>query len=450
MPKQALWLSAIILFFLSGCESDQSTFIKALPPQDGYIDANNPLSYLNSVRFDSGLRAYKIDPILEMSARNHANYLAQNGMNEASLSNHAEAPGGAGFTGENPSQRALAVGYQSLGVSENISFNDPNFIYSIDNLLSAIYHRFGFLNYNTDSIGFASVGEQKDKIYVYNMGNSGINSFCKMGISDKGYGEFYGNFCKNQDIKIKKDKFESLNSLSSMRFIVYPAKKAQAFFGGEVPDPYPKCKITANPVSIEFSKFSKNILMKSFKIFDENGGELDDTFILTKDNDMNALFSDKQFAVFSNRVFDFDKTYKAVFEYFDGEDKKIEWEFKTKTPNYPYFVVRGGEKLLIEPNKEYDLFFYPKNCNDEVKNYSYKTMLLKDAKITTSSINTIHIKTDGYKNGKLTLNVPGFESVWLYIDNNSPNAKSFAINKFVLFGVGFLAIVLLIIRKIFK
>ena len=75
--------------------------------------------------------------------------------------------------------------------------------------------------------------------------------------------------------------------------------------------------------------------------------------ILDKDNDPNRLLTERQFALFPLQPLEYDTNYRAVFEYRqNGKDKTAEWTFSTQKPDYPYFIVKGGETLAIESGQK--------------------------------------------------------------------------------------------------
>ncbi|WP_249291238.1 hypothetical protein [Campylobacter curvus] len=102
------------------------------------------------------------------------------------------------------------------------------------------------------------------------MGNSKIENFCKKGLSDGGSGKFYTRVCANEDLKMRADRLESL-TYSSKPYVKFPeGMPVLPYFSGESPDPFPECKITANPVSIEFNQNFKNIKMLNFEIYKDS------------------------------------------------------------------------------------------------------------------------------------------------------------------------------------
>merc|ERR1711879_948267 len=120
------------------------------------------LSYLNSIRTNAGMSVFKSNSLLEQSAYNHARYLSYN--NEYG---HYESSSNTFYTGYYPTDRANYMGYKS-GIGENISY-ESDFTGSIDTLMTAIYHRFGFLTFTKDEIGVGMESLSLDA-NVYNMG----------------------------------------------------------------------------------------------------------------------------------------------------------------------------------------------------------------------------------------------------------------------------------------
>lgn len=235
-----LFLSIFIFF---GCEQKPENLMQ---PKEviGFDDVQgeNPLEYLNHIRIMSGMVSFKYNNILEKAAKNHAKYSVFNhhlGHDEKKSENF--------FTGTTPSKRAFYVGYNS-NVSENISYN-KDLISSIDSLFTAIYHRFGFLSFAVDEVGFAHEKNENFQASVFEMGNSILDKVCQKG-ADDGYGRFYTQVCKIKTAKIGMRTFENAHNFANDDIVLFPHKDAldvKVYFSGEVPDPMPTCKITANP-----------------------------------------------------------------------------------------------------------------------------------------------------------------------------------------------------------
>lgn len=428
-----------IVFFLSSCKNDENLKTPLMPT--GGVSYMDPISYLNSIRMNSNLNLLSKNDTLSISSLNHAKYTYEN-----RVDSHNEINSQPYFTGTTPKDRAFYAGYNSF-ISENLATNIGDEISSIDSLMSAIYHRFGFLDATIDEIGWGSYGDDENKNFVYNMGNSKFENFCKIGISDKGYGKFYNGICKNAEIGIAEAKFNDFQKLNRNSYVVYPnSTNTKAFFSKEIPDPMPECKITANPVSIEFNSPEDSISLVSFKIFEEDI-ELNNNKILTNLNDPNSVMNKNQFALFVKEPFKFNQKYKAVFRYMQKEKtKEISWEFVTSTPKNRYFVAQDGDSLALEPDIWYDIFIKPDNCNDVVN--SYKTSYSPIQKPVTKSIdtNSLQVKISGLKGSKTTITTDNGKKINLILTKTSDSFKIY--DSKIIFA--FIFIIIFIIYFILK
>lgn len=412
--------------FLAGCDilggQDKDVALKsAKQPEFSFVSDSDAVSYLNEYRRGSGLSGLKQNQILSQAAKNHADYSAQN-----EYMGHDETAGRAKFSGATPADRALAVGYKSTLVLENIAYKS-DFKEAVDGLFSAIYHRFAFLNLSVDEVGYALASKDKFNAFVFEMGNSRLNAFCARGASDTGAGRFYTNVCADKNLKIKDAKFD--NFTGAMKpYVKFPdAIAVTPYFSGEIPDPFPECKITANPVSIEFNANAGEVKFKDFEIF-KDGRKLQNLHVITSKNDVNSKFSKGQFAVFSREVFDFGAQYEAVFSYEQAnaqstgaQVKQIKWSFKTKTPQNPYFDARDGDVLGVDTGKTYEIFFRPKDCNDLMTRYVYKVSGFAEAQIKQSGTNTLSVKLKGLAGDTLSITAGGM-SVKVRLKTSSPEA----------------------------
>jgi len=446
LQKLARKLSFIPIFLLSFAFASES-ILTAKTPKEGvlYSDA---IGYLNDIRFQVGLNALVVNPNLLASAQNHANYCAAN-----DIITHDEISSKSNFTGENPSARAFAAGYNSQ-ILENVSSGQEDEISSVNGLMSAIYHRFGFLNLHIDEFGFATAKNETTKFYVFNMGNSKIEGFCKAGASeDGGFGEFYRGMCKNPQQSISARNLANKSYISPRKFVAYPVgENVAATFSNEIPDPMPECKITANPVSIEFSKFDEKVMIRDFEIF-EGSRKLTNTVLLNKKTDPNRLLNEFQFALFSKEIFKFDTEYRVKFSYFQGREEKFEeWSFTTATPKRPYFEVRGGEILGIEADKEYEIFVIPKDCNDVVESWSFSySPITGKPEIETVETNLLRIKANGFKGSSLKLAFSDGKEITLKLQTTSKEAfKNIPKSTYICLILGIIAIVFGIFKIIFR
>lgn len=446
MPKLDLKIKYIFLIFaalfFTACE-DNSKDLKS--PLSGGLEIyyDNPIDFINSIRTESRLNTLYPNDLLSKTSLNHATYTFKN-----DVSSHDELIQDSYFTGTTPQERAYFVGYDSQ-VMENISTSSIDPISSVEGLMSAIYHRFAFLNPTINEIGYGEFGNGDFKNYVYTMGNSNLEQFCKTGISDKGYGKFYSNFCKNKEISISEKNLNQLKYVNYFDYIYYPnSQNTKPFFSKEIPDPIPECKITSNPVSIEFNTLQKPVTLVNFKIY-KDGNELQNTQIITQLNDINSIFNKFQFAVFSKEVFDFDQEYFAVFEYIQNSvQKKVSWKFKTKIPQNHYFIANDGDKLALLPNRWYDIFIKPQNCNDVFDSYTASYKLMKKPEIKTIDTNMLRVRLNGMKNSKLTLKLNNNKEINLVLTQSSDDFKIYE-NKliYVIIIVILVFLIYIIIRK---
>ena len=410
--------------FLAGCDilggqGKDSALKSAKQPEFSFVSDSDAVAYLNEYRRGSGLSGLKPNQILSQAAKNHADYSAQN-----EYMGHDETVGRAKFSGADPVSRAIAAGYKSRHILENIAYKN-DFKEAVDGLFSAIYHRFAFLNLSVDEVGYALASKDKFNAFVFEMGNSRLNAFCSRGASDTGAGRFYTNVCADKNLKIKDAKFDNFTG-SSKSFVKFPdATAVTPYFSGEIPDPFPECKITANPVSIEFNANVGEIKFKDFEIF-KDGRKLQNLHVITSKNDVNSKFSKGQFAVFSREVFDFGAQYEAVFSYEQAnaqstgaQVKQIKWSFKTKTPQNPYFDARDGDMLGVDAGKTYEIFFRPKDCNDLMTRYVYKVSGFAEAQIKQSGTNTLSVKLKGLAGDTLSITA-GSTSVKVRLKTSSP------------------------------
>lgn len=141
--------------------------------------ADDGLAYLNQLRAQAGMTTLQQHSALSRAAANHAAYLANSDWRDGNpplRSAHAEEPGGSFFTGKDAAQRVQHAGYPHDAVLENVSqgYADLQMHTAIDGLMSAIYHRFTFLDLAVDEIG---IGAQEG-VQVFNLGRSDLRALC--------------------------------------------------------------------------------------------------------------------------------------------------------------------------------------------------------------------------------------------------------------------------------
>ena len=135
------------------------------------------LEAVNQVRAAAGLPLLRPQAQLAEAATRHAAYLDQHrqpGAGEPGTSAHTQQPGQAGFSGQTPVSRALAAGYPHSEVLENVSMGYDSADAAFEGLMSAIYHRLTFLDFESDQVGVA-VGE-RSRVFV--LGRADLEAMC--------------------------------------------------------------------------------------------------------------------------------------------------------------------------------------------------------------------------------------------------------------------------------
>jgi len=359
-------------------------FIVGIAPAGVYEpdDLNQAYAYLNQIRVKAGMLEFLPNSQLETAAFNHANYLADN-----SIVGHYESEGTPGFTGVKWSDRAAFAGYRSLAVSENVSGGNANSIDSIDGLMSAIYHRFGFLTFTNDEIGIG-IGKVSlsdpttNSAYVYNMGNAELNTLCE-GPAFSGFGSYYYGVC-NPDIHVEKTAFDNAQTMVKgnnpiiVRWPVDGDNSIPPAFFEESPDPLPDYSVSGYPISIQFNPLSFiDVNVTDFRLYRESdNSEVQPTRLLNKNTDPNGKFSALEFALFPLQRLDWDTNYRVEVQYTasSGTETLI-WSFKTKSLGMPMFTVESsGEKLSVPVNQAsaFAVYVPPTAGSSEIGRISYR------------------------------------------------------------------------------
>lgn len=373
-----------------------SLFLASLLYGDTYYDG---LSYLNKIRTDTGLNSLIQSNILDTSAQAHAEYLVKN-----SIVGHYQSESKPYFTGVTPSDRAQYAGYK-YSVSENIAFGSDSYIESIDNLMSAIYHRFGFLDFNIDEVGFAKVESSNyyyKNAYVYNMGNSYMNFVCSSGGDYANDGSYYSP-CSDTKLKVKLDSMSYIAS-SNPTYVIYPVENQNNFvpvFYEESPDPLPDLSVSGNPISINFNSAKiKTVELESFTLKNAEGKTVDSR-ILSSTTDPNGHLSEFEYALFPLKRLDWSSYYNVEFKAkVDGTSFSKSWMFRTENLAYPQIVLDKNSDILgVAPNTEYAISV----SQDLIDKFSSYSMTYTDGcYIDLIDFNTLKVKvSSGYCKVKL-------------------------------------------------
>ena len=327
---------------------------------DGYV-------YLNQIRIKTGMTEFASNSQLEQAAFNHANYLADN-----FLTGHYESNGTTGFTGVDVKDRVIFAGYQSTFISENVSSGNSESKEAIDNLMSAIYHRLGFLDFVNNEVGIG-IGQISTpnfhSAYVFNMGNFEYNSLCQ-GSDFTGFGVYVYGVCE-PDIRINEPDFTLVASQAQGNnpyIVQWPADGDNdvppAFFE-EFPDPLPDYSVSGYPISLQFNPLTftnAGVDVAEFKIYREfDNQELQPTRLLTNLTDPNEKLSALEYALFPLKRLDWETAYRVEAKYVANSNvETLIWRFTTKDLGMPLYTVQGiGEEILLAPTTEMFAFYVP-------------------------------------------------------------------------------------------
>ncbi len=343
-------------------------------PMDLPYEKSQALSHLNAIRGAMSMQLLQDDESLRRAAQGHADYLVAN--NELT---HYEIEGHKGFLGINAVERSYASGYNSSDVIENLSTKNKNAQSSVNGLFSAIYHRFSFLDLGIDEIGVGIQQDQKhtaNSAFVYNMGNSQINSLCSSE-SFRGNGKYVYGVCKNKTHRIGAKRFHAARDHAKKynpKIIVYPydgEMEVPPAFYDEVPDPLPYHEVSGFPVSIEFNDhFFDDVTLHSFKLYKHSEDEVKEVLLMDKHSDPHQKFTKHQYALFPLKRLAYDTEYRVEILYTaNGKKETIEWTFKTETPQERLHIVTQKEDdLRIRYGESYIIYFQPLDEHEIMKN----------------------------------------------------------------------------------
>ena len=360
------------------------------------LHADVGLDYLNTLREKTGLPAFTTQANLRAAAQNHSAYLQTN-----DTTGHYEDSTKSGYTGDYGDDRVIAAGYASKFVSENVSSGGSTVEKSIDNLFSAIYHRFSFLSLLNNEIGIGISNNQTK--YTYNMGNSGINNLCE---NESYHGGGYYLICADGTKKLSVvDVNNSMNEVgqNAPSLILWPAKNSEDIppvFNEESPDPLPNYSVSGYPISVEFNKkdFPTAPEVSSFTLETADTTQLDAITIMDESNDPNSHFSSYQFALFPEKRLEWGSRYNAEVIYTsNGSTSSQRWCFTTRSLRPvadKFYRISQDSNLNVISGQTYAFYLVPHNGTEHVSrtNYSYNTNA-PDFKFIDS--NTISITLTG-------------------------------------------------------
>jgi len=385
----------------------ENIIIKENPKLDIKKEENQALEYLNKLRVGAGLIPLRKNEKLADAATNHANYLIVN-----NLIGHYEDKNKIGYTGDYGSQRSIHSGYKTSMVIENISNNNISAKESIDGLMGAIYHRFGFLDFHIDEIGIGIKQSYKDKsqtAFVYDMGSHNLEEVCQKKNSITS-GEYASNICADKSLKIRAELFNRVldsNRKRNKKVVIYPYNNQTDIppaFYDELPDPLPNYSVSGFPISISFNdSYFRKIEMISFKLFDKNNKEIKNTIVYDYKTDPNQRLKKFEFALFPLKRLAWNSQYSVEFIYKNGNKiKKKYWSFKTRKFEKPIHKVTSTNNSFNVNIGETNIFYFPpKTRKDILGNLKYPANL----DINFIDKNTIELVVNSADSKSITLDI---------------------------------------------
>ena len=365
-------------------------------PMDLSYERMEALTTVNTIREALQMNTLVENKALTSAAQAHADYLVRN-----NAMSHNERKGRPGFTGITPADRAVAAGYHSLQVSENLSTKNPHAQSSVDGLFSAIYHRFGFLDPSIDEMGVGVAQDRKKSshsAFVYLMANSELERLCSTK-SFKGVGRYVYGVCRDRKYRIEESAFKKAQNYYKRynpKIILYPYSGQNGVppaFYSEIPDPLPDYDVSGFPVSVAFNDyFFKDVKIHSFKLYREGDGKPVKVRMMDKRSDPHHRFSSKQFAIFPLQRLDYDTKYRVELIYeADGKKRKLTWYFRTKKPlEKLYTITKKEESITLKAGESYFLYFRPLDAHDVIENIQYPA----DLDVHYIDNNTLRISLD--------------------------------------------------------
>jgi hypothetical protein len=382
------------LFFLWLC-------VYTLPSLAAQTCDESPYEHLNRIRHAASLAPLTRNPLLEEAAQNHSRYLHHH-----DIIDHQETPNRTYFTGTTPTQRTTHSGYAYQSVLENISSGNPHICDSIDRLMSAIYHRISFLDFLSNEVGIASEGQY----YVYNMGNSVLNDLCQSD-SFTGAGHFYYQVC-HPDIKLEKTGYDAQKKAQRQHpqgYIIWPpadATEVLPVFYEEMPDPLPDYGVSGYPISIQFNPDQVSTPELLYFSLYRDGQRLEDTRLLTADNDPNHKLTAFEFVLFPLQRLAYNQGYDVKLGYRTaGQEHHLEWYFQTQSLTMPLFSADAQPNALAVPtNTEFALYIPPTRSYPIMKDIHYRYGAQVKVKLDYLDKNTLTLHINGRRGEKVSLN----------------------------------------------
>jgi len=271
-------------------------------------DQKNGLTWINTIRKGVGLPEFNYNSKLELATIVHEKYLGDTAdtynVNQSHYEDNNSYPSEF-YRGVQGTDRARSAGYTGYYAGDVISYQTgATSVSSLDDLMSAIYHRQALLWNFTNEIG---------------IGNSN-HSF---------------NFKSQAHLMGAKSDRDTTLRAASAKAVYYPydgQTEVRRVFHEESPDPLPNTSLSGYPISIDFNSYYVNsVEISYFKLYIDGGAEITNVVLMDKVTDPNGKFSEYQFALFPLDVLASNITYRVEVGYIlNGESGNNVWTFTTR------------------------------------------------------------------------------------------------------------------------
>jgi uncharacterized protein YkwD len=377
--------------------SEQLFTPQAIDPVTTTYIQEEPLAYINQLRQQSGLYSFEHDKRLDEAARVHAKYIRYSG-HVGHMQENSSSPY---YSAYSPLDRGINAGVKSQIFLENISRGQRSVKASVDGLMSAVYHRFNFLSFHTDKLGYAI----DDNVYVYTMAHSGLDRLCHE-VSYEGELSYYDGVCPEPTHRIEKEQFDFERSRlleQAPAYVIWPPRDGKAIptaFFEEEPDPLPDMQVSGYPISIEFNQkqFPNTITLERFDIFDEHDQQLTNVRLLDAQAFQGGTLLASQFVLFPLERLTHGKRYRAEIQYrYNERLETITWSFTTDYPKEKFHVIEYEPEATrhIVSNEPTIVYVVPNDGNDLLGSYDItypKTVKLLEHTLVDPNTMRLHIQ----------------------------------------------------------
>lgn len=362
------------------------------------------LDQVNSFRQMAGLTPLAWNEQLAQAAKAHALYLQQN-----QAQGHGELPETPGFTGQVPAERALAAGYHSRMLWENLAQGQASLDKALEELMSAPYHRLGFLRLDADELGFYEKGD----IRVFLLGNSRINALCQAEAPPQGE-KFYFKLCRATPKTPARPVEQLTRNQQELQpnSLVWPPEGSQfvppAFYDEE-PDPMPDRAVKGYPVTIQLNPAAfKQPQLVRFHIMPLGSKTPLQARLYDAAGDPHARLQAGEYLLLPLDRMDWGQAYWAEAEFVDeGRQIRLGWQFSTKPAPENLIRLQGeGEWIWVQAGQRLHLFHSPSESHPVFP--PFQTLLSKgvQADFAWADWNTLVVEVKGPPCGWVQVRYP--------------------------------------------